>query len=66
MGSTLDKQNPDSRVSVVRYKGRYLFLIDGRGDAVFDKSWGIRSYATEELAQQAGQLYLRTGVTAPE
>ncbi len=66
MGSTVDKQNPDSRVSVVRYKGRYLFLIDGRGDAVFDKSWGIRTYATEELAQRAGQLYLRTGVTAPE
>lgn len=66
MGSTLDRQSPDSRVSVVRYKGRYLFLIDGRGDAVFDKSWGIRTYATEELAQRAGELYLRTGVTAPE
>ncbi len=66
MRSALDSQTPDSRVSVVRYKGRYLFLIDGRGDAVFDKSWGIRTYATEELAQRAGELYLRTGVTASE
>jgi len=66
MASTIDRRSPDARVSVVRYKGRYLFLIDGRGDAVFDKSWGIRTYATEELAQRAGELYLRTGVTAPE
>ena len=66
MTSTINEQSPHSRVSVVRYKGRYLFLIDGRGDAVFDKSWGIRTYATEELAQRAGELYLRTGVTAPE
>ena len=54
MGENGDK----SRVSVVKWKGRYLFLVDGRGDAVFDKSWGITTFAPPEEAQRVGELYL--------
>ncbi len=50
---------PSSRVTVVRVKDRFVFLIDGRGDSSFDRSHGVSSYPTYELAQKAGEYYLK-------
>jgi hypothetical protein len=52
------RQALDSRIDVVRWRGRYLFLVDGRGDGVFDKTWGITTFETEEDARRAGEMYL--------
>jgi hypothetical protein len=48
----------ESRIDVVRWRGRYLFLVDGRGDGVFDRTWGITTFDTEEDARRAGEVYL--------
>jgi hypothetical protein len=49
-----------SRISVVPVQGgRFTFLVDGQADVTFDKSWGVTSYPTEELARKAGEYYLR-------
>ncbi len=60
------KRKPDhdsgvtSRISVVPVQGgRFTFLVDGQADVTFDKSWGVTSYPSEELAQKAGEYYLR-------
>lgn len=58
MGDNGGNRARDSRVSVVKWRGRFLFLVDGRGDGVFDKSWGITTFATPEEAQRAGELYV--------
>ncbi len=50
---------PGSRITVVRAKDRYVFLVDGQGGPSFDKSFGVSSYPTCELAQKAGQYYLK-------
>ena len=48
------------RVSVVLlHGGRYTFLIDGKANVTFDRSWGVTSYPTEELARKAGEYYLK-------
>ena len=51
--------DPSSRITVVRVKDRFVFLVDGRGGPSFDKSFGVSSYPTCELAQKAGQYYLK-------
>jgi hypothetical protein len=49
-----------SRISVVPVRGgRFTFLIDGEANVTFDKSWGVTSYPTEELAEKAGHYYLK-------
>ena len=49
-----------SRVSVVPVQGgRFTFLIDGQANGTFDKSWGVTSYPSEELARKAGHYYLK-------
>jgi len=49
----------DSRITVVRVKDRFVFLIDGQGGPAFDKSFGVSSYPTHELAHKAGEYYLK-------
>jgi hypothetical protein len=44
---------------VVRVKDRFVFLVDGRGGPSFDKSFGVSSYPTHELARKAGEYYLK-------
>lgn len=50
---------PGSRITVVRAKDRYVFLVDGQGGPSFDKSFGVSSYPTYELAQKAGEYYVK-------
>lgn len=51
--------DPASRITVVRVKDRFVFLVDGRGGPSFDKSFGVSSYPTHELARKAGEYYLK-------
>ncbi len=51
--------HPDTRVTVLPVQDRFTFLVDGRGDAVFDRTWGLHTYPTRALAQRAGEYYLR-------
>ena len=51
--------DPNSRITVVRAKDRFVFLVDGRGGPAFDKSFGVSSYPTYELAQKAGEFYVK-------
>ncbi len=48
-----------SRITVVPAQGRFTFLVDGKADATFDKSWGVTTYPTRELARRAGEYYLK-------
>ena len=48
-----------SRITVVRANNRFVFLVDGRGGPSFDKSFGVCSYPTYELAQKAGEHYVK-------
>lgn len=49
----------ESRIRVVPVRDRFTFLVDGRAEVTFDKSWGVTTYPTEELARKAGEYYLK-------
>ena len=48
-----------ARVTVEAVKDRFIFLVDGKADASYDKSFGLTTYPSRELAQRAGEYYLR-------
>jgi hypothetical protein len=48
-----------ARITVQSVKDRFIFLVDGKADASYDKSFGLTTYPSRELAQRAGEYYLR-------
>ena len=48
-----------NRITVVPYRDRWTFLIDGKGDAVFHPDWGVTVFVSQEAAMKAGDNYLR-------
>jgi len=51
--------NIKARITVEPVKDRFIFLVDGKADASYDKSFGLTTYPSRELAQRAGEYYLR-------
>lgn len=48
-----------SRITVIPVQDRFTFLVDGQAEVTFDKSWGVTTFPTEELARKAGEYYLK-------
>ena len=49
-----------SRVTIMPFHDRWTFLIDGKGDVVFDPTWGVTSFSSPEAAERAGMAYIRS------
>jgi hypothetical protein len=47
-------------ITIAKVQDRYTFLINGRGDAVYDPQWGITTFATPEAAREAAEHMVRT------
>jgi hypothetical protein len=51
------------RITVTRVPYGYTFLINGRGDVVFDPGWGLATFATPEAARRTAEEVVRSLAT---
>lgn len=47
------------QITIARVSDRYTFLINGRGDVVFDPVWGLTTFSTAEAAREAAEDVIR-------
>ncbi len=53
------------QITIARVSDRYTFLINGRGDVVFDPVWGLTTFSSPEAAREAAEDVIRVIAGVP-